>query len=121
MTLKTWGLLFVLTLAVSGCAVEGEEPTAQETAALDTTNDLYPDCCRSILATVPESFCDSVSYSEQRCEEANGGGACEWTCGSCCRPQNAAIPDAYCAQIEPLGADRCNAVDQGTSCVWTCR
>lgn len=121
MTLKTWALLCALSLALLGCSAEEvQEPLGQETASLVTTLDLYPDCCRSIHTTVPESNCDAASFSEDRCEEAYGGGVCEWTCGSCCRPQNASIPDSYCAQIEPLGEDRCNAADQGTSCIWTC-
>ena len=122
MTLKTWGLLCALALTLLACTVEeAEESLAQEEAALETQSDLYPECCTTINTTVSEAFCDSVSYSEGRCNEVWGGGACLWTCGSCCRPQNASIPDAYCAQIEPLGRDRCNAADMGTSCVWTCR
>ncbi len=79
---------------------------------------LNPDCCRSISST-PEATCDSVSWSEARCNQYNGGGQCAWIC-SCCQPISAAYSFAYCAQFDPLGPDRCNQVWQGTACAWTC-
>jgi hypothetical protein len=120
MTLNICGALCAMALVLMGCSVE-EGSLAHETTPLQAVSDLTPECCSSMDRTVPESDCDAVSYSAQRCEEAYGGGACEWTCGSCCRPQNGSVPDSYCAQLEQYGEGRCNEVNQGTSCVWTCQ
>lgn len=122
MTIKSWVLLCALSLTMLGCSVEDvQELQGQETAALDTTLVLFPECCHSIDPAVPEAACDGVALSVGRCEEAFGGGACEWTCEGCCMPQHGGVPAGFCEQIEPLGAERCNAVNQGTSCVWTCQ
>ena len=99
-------------------------PCMQVEAASSTTpaplwmQTLHPRCCQTISST-PESTCDSVSYSPDRCEQYSGGGKCAWTC-YCCKPKSAQYSYSYCGQFDALGPARCNEVWQGTACQWTC-
>jgi hypothetical protein len=40
----------------------------------------YPECCTTINPQYTESFCDSVSFSADRCNQVYAGTACHWTC-----------------------------------------
>lgn len=83
MNLKRWSVLgaSVVAMALAACGGSEAEPVEQVvTDSQEQAVTTYPQCCTTINRQYTETFCDSVAYSADRCNQVWSGTACRWTC-----------------------------------------
>ena len=109
------GVLVLAVTVLGGCGVV-DEGAASPAELASGESDLASECCIALPGT-QQSFCDGLPQTPGRCNGANGGTSCTWTC-SCCVAQPG-TPQSFCDGL-PQTPDRCNQANGGTSCTWGC-
>jgi hypothetical protein len=109
------GVLVLAVTGLGGCGVTDEGGASPQPLASEE-RDLTSACCIALPGT-PQSFCDSVPQTRDRCNQVNGGTSCQWKC-SCCVAKPG-TPQSFCDGL-PQTPDRCNQANGGTSCTWSC-